>query len=202
MKTLKINTILNPVQNPETDCVQETYVNPDYYSIVVVRTLAERNNIPCALRQDGMIAIIVEEGYSQYQIRTTETVGMCDNNSWVLTGDGNGVIHYVSFEDLTPEQIEMIKGPQGIQGPQGVQGLIGPQGPVGLPGADSTVPGPQGPQGIQGERGLQGTTGLQGPVGPVGPQGPQGNSIVAIKVNDEAEAIAQSLLYPDNIYYY
>lgn len=36
---------------------------PDKYSVVVVQNINERNNIPCALRQDGMVAIVVEEGY-------------------------------------------------------------------------------------------------------------------------------------------
>lgn len=41
----------------------------------------------------------------------------------------------VSFEDLTPAQIEQLRGPQGIQGPQGEtgpQGIQGPQGEVTL----------------------------------------------------------------------
>lgn len=37
----------------------------------------------------------------------------------------------VSFEDLTPAQIEQLRGPQGIQGPQGQTGATGPQGPMG-----------------------------------------------------------------------
>lgn len=29
---------------------------PDKYSVVVVRNLQERDNIPCKLRQDGMVS--------------------------------------------------------------------------------------------------------------------------------------------------
>ena len=53
----------------------------------------------------------------------------------------------VSFDELTPEQIDMLKGPkgdtgeQGPTGPQGPKGDTGPQGPVG----------PQGPKGDPGE---------------------------------------------------
>ena len=53
----------------------------------------------------------------------------------------------VSFDELTPEQIDMLKGPkgdtgeQGPTGPQGPKGDTGPQGPVG----------PQGPKGDTGE---------------------------------------------------
>ena len=62
----------------------------------------------------------------------------------------------VSFEELTPEQKEELRGPQGIQGvpgPQGIQGKPGPQGEKGEPGkkGDQGAVGPQGPQGIQGE---------------------------------------------------
>lgn len=37
----------------------------------------------------------------------------------------------ISFDELTPEQIEQIRGPQGQIGPQGPQGATGPQGPTG-----------------------------------------------------------------------
>ena len=50
----------------------------------------------------------------------------------------------VSFDELTPEQLAMLKGPKGdtgAQGPQGPKGDTGPQGPVG----------PQGPKGDPGE---------------------------------------------------
>lgn len=44
---------------------------PDKYSVVVVQNIAERNNISCKLRQNGMIAVVVEEEYAQYQIHTS-----------------------------------------------------------------------------------------------------------------------------------
>lgn len=53
----------------------------------------------------------------------------------------------VSFDEFTPEQIDMLKGPkgdtgeQGPTGPQGPKGDTGPQGPIG----------PQGPKGDPGE---------------------------------------------------
>ena len=60
----------------------------------------------------------------------------------------------VSFEELTPEQIEFIRGPEGPEGPEG------PKGEPGEPGEQ----GPEGPQGPQGEQ------------GPQGPEGPPGQS--------------------------
>lgn len=61
-------------------------------------------------------------------------------------GDG------LHIEDLTQEQLEAIKGPQGEPGPQGKQGE-------------------RGEQGIQGEPGPQGRQGEQGPPGPQGEPG-------------------------------
>ena len=52
----------------------------------------------------------------------------------------------VSFDELTPEQINMLKGPKGDKGDTGP---IGPQGPQGI----------QGPQGEQGPQGPKGDTG-------------------------------------------
>ena len=37
----------------------------------------------------------------------------------------------ISFDQLTPSQIEQIRGPQGYTGPQGPKGDVGPQGPAG-----------------------------------------------------------------------
>ena len=79
----------------------------------------------------------------------------------------------VSFDELTPEQIDMLKGPKGDtgeQGPKGETGAQGIQGPQGEKG-DTGATGPQGPQGIQGPKG---DTGPQGPVGPQGPKGDPG----------------------------
>lgn len=73
---------------------------------------------------------------------------------------------FIRFEELTPEQKEQLRGPQGLQGPQGIQG------PQGLPGAD----GLQGERGPAGEQGPQGTPGIQGPAGETGPQGPIGET--------------------------
>lgn len=49
----------------------------------------------------------------------------------------------VAFEELTAEQLEMIRGPQGVQGeqgPQGIQGEQGPQGKAGEAGAAGATP--------------------------------------------------------------
>ena len=40
----------------------------------------------------------------------------------------------MTFEDLTEEQREQLRGPQGIQGPQGDIGPVGPEGPAGKDG--------------------------------------------------------------------
>lgn len=102
-----------------------------------------------------------------------------------------GIPGTVSFEELTEEQLAMLKGdpgpqgpvgpigPRGEQGPQGIQGIQGPAGPAGAAGARGPA-GPEGPRGLVGEvgprgpQGPQGLQGFQGPVGPVGKTGPAG----------------------------
>lgn len=93
-------------------------------------------------------------------------------------GEDGGIV----FEELTAEQKEELRGPQGIQGPQGETGPagpIGPQGPQGIQGevgpqGETGPVGPQGEQGIQGEKGETGDVGPAGPQGETGPQGEQG----------------------------
>lgn len=94
----------------------------------------------------------------------------------------------VSFNELTPEQIEELRGPQGEKGSKGDQGELGPQGEVGSEGPQGATgsrgpqgnkgemgeTGPQGSQGKQGQKGDRGDQGYQGDIGPIGPQGKQG----------------------------
>lgn len=91
-----------------------------------------------------------------------------------------GVPGTVSFEELTPEQVAMLKGekgdpgepgPQGETGPEGPQGIQGPKGETGATGAT----GPQGPKGDAGAQGAQGETGPKGEKGATGPAGPAGS---------------------------
>lgn len=101
----------------------------------------------------------------------------------------------VSFEQLTPQQIESLRGPVGQRGADGLpgkDGAVGPAGPAGKSAyqiaVDSGFVGNEeawlaslvGPRGSQGEKGATGQQGAQGPAGKDGatgergPQGPQG----------------------------
>lgn len=94
---------------------------------------------------------------------------------------------FVKFEELTDEQKELLRGPQGVQGPEGPKGDKGDQGPVGPQGPQGEI-GPKGEDGfvkfeeltdeqkelLRGPQGIQGPKGDTGPQGPVGPTGPQG----------------------------
>ena len=90
-----------------------------------------------------------------------------DKNTYVNIGNAIGATGpqgpagkdgTVTFESLTPEQKEEIRGPQGIQGPKGDKGDPGRDGIDGRNGIDGEKgdTGPQGIQGIQGPRGSDG----------------------------------------------
>lgn len=53
------------------------------------------------------------------------------------------------FEELTSQQRESLRGPQGLTGERGPQGNAGPRGPEGQRGPQG-LPGPTGPQGPRG----------------------------------------------------
>ena len=105
----------------------------------------------------------------------------------------------MTFEDLTPEQRETLRGPRGVPGKDGVDGKPGEQGPPGEDGergpkGDKGDPftykdftdeqlqalkgerGERGPQGDPGERGPAGDDGKDGQDGDTGPQGPRGKA--------------------------
>lgn len=116
------------------NCNNNKYVNPDYYSVVIVQTLQERDNIPCKLRQNGMIVTVVEENYIQYQIKILDTnTGICSNDNWeivasedtIFTKGPKGEIGKpFQYEDFTTEQLLLLTGPKGIPGVKGENGEI------------------------------------------------------------------------------
>ena len=102
----------------------------------------------------------------------------------------------VDFEELTPAQLETLRGERGIQGPKGDKGDKGDQGIQGPKGNDGDVTfgeltqeqkdslkgekgdqgiqGPKGDPGIQGDKGDQGIQGDKGDPGIQGDKGDQG----------------------------
>lgn len=75
-----------------------------------------------------------------------------------------GVDGTMTFEDLTIEQKEELKGDRGERGPEG------PQGPQGIKG-DKGDKGDTGDIGPKGDKGDKGDQGIQGPEGPKGDTG-------------------------------
>ena len=92
LKKIKIDQeSLNCSPVPIDKCIpQEPFFNPDYFSHVVVQTIEELNSIPCKLRQDGMVASIVQDEYSKWQLQSSRTgFGVCDNRAWVKINSGD-----------------------------------------------------------------------------------------------------------------
>ena len=101
-----------------------------------------------------------------------------------------------TFEDLTAEQVELLRGPRGFQGEKGIQGEQGVPGDKGEKGDPGEVgpageTGPQGPKGDQGEGfKFEDLTDeqkeeLRGPQGRRGPQGLKGDDLVFDDLTDE-----------------
>ena len=94
MKTLKKNNIsqgssINSPVPVNKNCGLPPFFNPDYFGHVVVQTIEELDSIPCKLRQDGMVATVVQDEYSEWQLQSSRTgSGICDNNAWVKISNG------------------------------------------------------------------------------------------------------------------
>lgn len=136
-----------------------------------------------------------DSGKSAYQsyLDTTTDDPVLSESEWIASL--HGADGTVSFDDLTPEQKEQLKGDPGPQGPAGPQGEKGDPGTKGNNGADGRngvdgksayelavgtgYPGSlqdwlDSLKGHDGEKGEKGDKGDTGPRGEVGPQGPQG----------------------------
>ena len=135
--------------------------------------------------EDAAASVITKAEVVNDDLIITYADGNTINAGRVKGADGT-----MTFEDLTPEQVESLKGAKGDKGdtgPQGPKGETGPQGPQGEPGPQGPQgpKGDTGPQGPQGEKGADGTmtfedltaeqkASLKGDKGDAGPQGPQG----------------------------
>lgn len=84
----------------------------------------------------------------------------------------------IKFEELTDDQKEQLRGPQGEEGPQGPVGPQGSAGPAGAPG----------PQGEKGETGVH-----------VGTEEPQDDSLVWINPNGGSSGAIVTKDYVDQV---
>ena len=95
MKTLKKNNIsqwssINSPVPVNKDCELPPFFNEDYFGHVVVQTIEELNSIPCKLRQDGMLATVVQDSYAEWQLQSSRIgFSKCDNRSWVKINSGD-----------------------------------------------------------------------------------------------------------------
>lgn len=110
MKTLKKNNIsqgssINSPVPVNKNCDSPPFFNEDYFGHVVVQTIAELNDIPCDLRQDGMLATVVQDSYAEWQLQSSRIgFSKCDNRSWVRIGKGEAVYdgnNLMIFSDTT-----------------------------------------------------------------------------------------------------
>ena len=81
----------------------------------------------------------------------------------------------LTFEDLTAEQVELLRGPRGFQGERGIQGEPG----------------------VAGDKGEKGDQGEQGPAGEAGPAGPQGEKGEGFKFEDLTDEQKEELRGPE-----
>ena len=99
MKTLKKNNIsqgssINSPVPVNKNCELPPFFNEDYFGHVVVQTIEELNSIPCKLRQDGMVATVVQDSYAEWQLQSSRIgFSKCDNNAWVKISNGDEVFN-------------------------------------------------------------------------------------------------------------
>ena len=157
--------------------------------------------------------IAVKHGYAGTEEEWLESLRGPEGKQGIQGKPGpQGAPGTVSFDELTEEQLAMLKGEKGDRGEPGPKGETGPEGPQGEKGAT----GPEGPAGSDGDDGAgiqsveqtttstedggtnvvtvtktDGTTstfyvrnGSQGSTGPAGPQGPKGETGSGFKVID------------------
>ena len=117
----------------------------------------------------GLGAVLGRDGITPH-IGENDNWFIGDTDTGVKAKGEKGADGTMTFEDLTPEQVESLRGEKGEKGDTGDTGPRGEKGEKG----DTGDTGPKGDTGAQGPKGDQGERGPQGEQGPKGDQGPQG----------------------------
>lgn len=135
-------------------------------------------------------------GLSAYEIAKQEGfTGTVDEWLESLKGAKGDKGDTFKLSDLTPEELNSIKGPRGETGYTGPQGNPGPKGEAGPQGPA----GPKGDIGLTGPKGEQGIQGVQGPRGEQGPRGIQGKDGKSFTLTHTYSTIDKMNADADNI---
>jgi hypothetical protein len=89
---------------------------PDNYSMIIVQNIIERNDIACSLRQNGMLAIVVEEDFRTYIIKESENITICNNDAWEVYKSPGGADRYIA--QTIAERDSVVTNGGGFEGLQ------------------------------------------------------------------------------------
>nr|DAD62168.1 MAG TPA: collagen triple helix repeat protein [Caudoviricetes sp.] len=135
-------------------------------------------------------------GLSAYEIAKQEGfTGTVDEWLASLKGAKGDKGDTFKLSDLSPEELNSIKGPRGETGYTGPQGPRGEAGPKG----DRGDIGPKGDIGLTGPKGEQGIQGVQGPRGEQGPRGIQGKDGKSFTLSHTYSTVEKMNADADNI---
>ena len=146
-----------------------------------------------------ILDMVSHEGNSYVSKIQNNNVDVTNTEAWLLAAEKGDTGDTFTFEDLTTEQKEELKGDKGdtgdtgLRGPQGEQGPKGDDGEQGIQGNPGEK-GERGEQGPQGEEGPKGDKGDPGDEGPQGEQGPPGDAFDINNLSDEDLKTLRNLL--------
>jgi hypothetical protein len=164
----------------------------------VTQTFAYKNDLDAFIKKNEISQYALTPGDA-----STRYINKIEGKSFAQKSELSDYVkkteinQYASSTQLTPEQLEKLRGPQGPKGEpfrysdftqDQLNALKGPKGDTGLPGKDGKtftyedftpdqlelLKGPKGDKGIQGPPGPPGKDGINGAKGEQGLQGPPG----------------------------
>lgn len=87
----KINSVIKQVECLTENCCgdKETPQPPENRPdvIFIAKNIQARNAFPCEKRLNGMISIVIDEGYKQYQLKVPTNGDICNNANWHIINE-------------------------------------------------------------------------------------------------------------------
>lgn len=78
---------INSIETSELNC-NKNKDNVKKLHYFIVNTIEERDSIICNCRENGLIVFVINEGYSQYQLRAEDS-NLCNNLNWYKISAGD-----------------------------------------------------------------------------------------------------------------
>jgi hypothetical protein len=92
----KINSVIKQIECVTENCCGDNKTPQPPKNkldvIFIAKNIQARNAFPCDKRLNGMISIVIDENYKQYQLKIPTNGDICNNANWYLINEETPIL--------------------------------------------------------------------------------------------------------------